>query len=140
MDPSLRAHSEARGEAIQKQHLDWAESISMPCRPSAPMKCATSTLRTRNFRSDFSKTRLPLIDFERGYLVIEADCYSHAFAGAVSTLRSVLVFSRKVWTISAPIFPGTGQMTSAGKPIPSSATTTRYRSSPLRRHSSVMTP
>jgi hypothetical protein len=23
----LRAHSEAKGEAIQKQHLDWAESI-----------------------------------------------------------------------------------------------------------------
>src|ERR1700736_3612079 len=68
--------------------------------PSARVEASQFTLRAGILTSKVIVTRTPL-------------------PGAVSILRSVCVFSCKVCTIRAPIFPGTGHTIPTGRPAPS---------------------
>lgn len=54
----------------------------------------------------------------RGRLSIDVHRHSNARPGVLWTSKSVFAFSLRVWTISAPIFPGTGQTPPSGSPTP----------------------
>src|SRR6202007_2318501 len=62
------------------------------------------------------------------------------FPRALSTAKSVFAFSCKLCRMSALSLPGTGHVTSSGRPMPSSATTIRYWSFCSCRQRTVIVP